>query len=783
MAFKTAGIRNTRHQRDGFSLLQTSIILMMAALVLVSLVPGGSAGDANQKTIDTIARLNKVEDGMQRFMQLQGRRPCPADGQYDVNNTNFGREAGSVVANSPLGSCVGGTPAAPMGADAGTGLIVAGMIPTKTLGLPDDYAFDAWGRRFTYEVDIRATNATSCYSLKTGGLQVKTKDPTGVVTYTDNVMYAYLSHGPGGYGAWPAQGSTMANRINTGISDADKRNNAGVNAAFLYNTTNFTNILYTKDRTSSFDDLVYYLENYKNTCCLGNACTNAGGFQGQGTTTNDTTGTKVITLDLNGDGLTDTVTCAPNASPGGLAGAGSVYVVFGSKNTFYGTALPFASLNGTNGVRIDGANAGDHLCSSMATGDVNGDNIHDLILGTSAYGSSKGAVYVVLGGIGAWPASCSISGLAGSSGGGNCLNGWRIDGETAGDLFGTSVASRDFNGDDYDDILIGAPVANTTGAAYLICGGGGPWPATVAASGLTGIPGAVPTCGIKMKPTSGVTEKFGGSVSMGNLNGDVYSDVVVGAPFATVGVQWEAGKVYSLCGGTGTYTTPIDMNGLLGSPGAAGTCGVVFNGVDHFHHAGTEVDAIGDVNGDGYADLAIGAPYSNALGRVDAGSTYIIYGKPTGFPATFDLNTVDHSTNGFRIDGVAGDTSGISVSTKCDVNGDGIRDIIIGAAKSSPLARANAGGVYVVFGSATALSTIDANTLDGYSGVKIYGAVAGDEAGTSVAAGDFYNYGICNILVGAPKKQIGANPSAGSVYTIMGTHDWTPTLDMNSAVP
>lgn len=752
---------------------------MMAALVLVSLVPGQGAGDTNQKILDSISRLNKVEDGMQRFMALQGRRPCPADGQYDVNEANFGVEAGAVVANSPAGSCVGGTPAASMGPDAGTGLVVAGMIPTKTLALPDDYAFDAWGRRFTYVVDTRATTSASCFALKTGSIQVRTKDPTGAVVFTDNVMYSYISHGPGGYGAWPAQGSSMANRINTGIADADKQANAGVNAAFVYNTTNFTNRIITKDKTALFDDLVYYLENYKNTCCLGKACSNAVGFEGSGNNTNDNTGSKVITLDLNGDGLTDTATCAPNASPGAVAGAGSVYVMFGSKSTFYGTGIALTALNGTNGVRFDGAAAGNNLCSSITYGDVNGDNIHDLILGTSARASSTGAVYVVLGGTGVWPATCNLSGLTGS-GGANCVNGWRIDGETAGDLFGSSVSARDFNGDDFDDILIGAPAADTTGVGYLICGGGGPWAATVAISGLTGMPGVVPTCGIRIEPAGAVAEKFGFSTTMGNINGDNFADAIIGAPFGTVGPQNEAGKVYSLCGGSGIYTTPVDMSLLAGSPGPAGTCGSVFTGVQHHHHAGTAIDAGGDINGDGVADLIIGAPNANARGRVNGGSTYVVYGKETGFPATFNLNTVNQSTSGFRIDGLAGDTSGISVDGKCDVNNDGIRDLIIGAEKASPSARANAGGAYVIFGAATALTTIDVSTLDGYSGLKIYGAAAGDEAGSAVGSGDFYNFGVCNVLVGAPKRQIGANPNAGSVFTIMGNPDWQPTFDMDT---
>jgi hypothetical protein len=765
----------------GFSLLQTSVMLMMAALVLISLIPGQQAGDTNQKIIDTIARLNKVEDGMQRFMALRGRRPCPADGIYDVNEANFGLEAGAVTANSPLGSCKGGTPVASMGPD-GTGYIVAGMIPTKTLALPDDYAFDAWGRRMAYYVDIRATASASCYATKTGSLQVRTKDPTGAVVHTDNVMYAYVSRGPGGYGAWPAQGSTLASRINNGSADSDKQANAGVNvlSPFTGVLSNFTNILVRKDRTSNFDDVVYYLENYKNTCCLGAACTNAGGFEGEGENANDNNGTRVISLDLNGDGLSDTATCAPNASPGGLAAAGSVYVVFGVKGSIYGQPIAFSTINGTNGTRINGAAAGAHICSSLAAGDVNGDNIHDLIIGAGDAAGTQGEAYVIQGGIGAWPASCSVSGLLGLNAGTNCQNGFMFRGVTAGDKLGFSVAVRDFNGDDYDDVLAGAPGAGASdGKAYLVCGAPSGFAGSFLVSALNGIPNAAGTCGFAVNATASSVEKLGHAVTMGNINGDVYSDVIIGAPDGNTGVRMRTGRVYDICGGSGTYPASINVSGLTGTPGSPGTCGAVFTGVGSNHHAGTSVD-VGDVNGDGTMDLLIGAPNANALGRNNGGSTYVVYGKDTGFAATFDLNSVNQSTSGFRIDGLAGDNAGTSVHGRCDINGDGIQDILVGAPKASPLARASAGGIYVVFGAATALSTIDVNILDGISGVKIHGAVAGDETGSDVGSGDFYNFGLCNVIAGAPKREVGVNANAGSVFTIMGRQEWNSTYDINT---
>ena len=776
MIAKNTDPRRTLSGLRGFSLLQTSIILMVAALVMTSLIAGQGSGDANQKLLDSIDRLNKVEDGMARFMAQQGRLPCPADGQYDVNDVNFGWEAG--YTSPSVGGCKGGVPSAPLGPDA-TGLVVAGAIPTKTLGLPDEYAFDAWGRRPTYTVDVRATNTASCTSLRTGGIQIKTRNPAGAIANTDGVMHAYTIHGPGGYGAWPAQGSNLAGRINTGIADSDKQNNAGVDASFAYSAANFTNSIYSKDRTATFDDIVYYVDALKNTCCIGPSCTSAPGSGSQGAAAGSTAGSKAVTVDMNGDGLADTIVCAPNASPNGLAGAGSAYIVFGSRNN-YGSALPLDSLNGTNGVRIDGQHAGDHLCSSVTSGDVNGDDINDLLIGASGYNGGTGAVYVVLGGVGAWTGTgnCNVSGLAGGTGNAthdNCTRGWRIDGETAGDNFGAALASRDFNGDDFDDMLIGAPGANAgSGAGYLICGGAGPWLPAVASGALAGMPAATPTCGIKFITGSGIAEKLGFSVAMGNLRGDSYAGAILGAPDATAGGHAQAGHVYTLCGGPGAYpygsASPLDVTTLPSVP-----CGTVFSGVGAGHHAGTALD-VGDMNGDGITDLIIGAPNADPYSRADAGSTYVIYGKSAGFAPTFDLNSVNVGSTGFRIDGQAGDTSGSALYGRCDVNGDGIPDLIIGAPTASPLSRNIAGGAYVVFGTATALSTIDAASLDGSNGTAIYGATAGDNAGAAVTSGDSYNFGMCNIMVGAP----GANSGAGAVYTVTGRHDWTATLDLGT---
>jgi hypothetical protein len=261
----------TRHPRAGFSLIWVSIILTAAAIIMVSTLPGQEAGSNNAKITSTIQNLDRVEEAMRAFMARNLRRPCPADGSYAVNTANFGVEAATP------GTCTGGTPAAPLGPDAATGYLVGGTIPTKSLELDDSYAFDQWGRRITYVVDSRATSSFTCgtlqNSVKSGGhAAVQINDATG--TQLENVMYAYISHGPDGHGAFPAQGSSVANRINSGSTNANARINAGVDASFTYNTTNFTNV---KVRNSwiqpsagdtGFEDLTYYREDIKNTCCF-----------------------------------------------------------------------------------------------------------------------------------------------------------------------------------------------------------------------------------------------------------------------------------------------------------------------------------------------------------------------------------------------------------------------------------------------------------------------------------------------------------------------------------
>ncbi len=134
---------------------------------------------------------------------------------------------------------------------------------------------------------------------------------------------------------------------------------------------------------------------------------------------------------------------------------------------------------------------------------------------------------------------------------------------------------------------------------------------------------------------------------------------------------------------------------------AAGNGGFVINGIDGGDPfgdlSGHSVSGAGDVNGDGLADLIVGAFGADPVGNSDAGESYVIFGKADGIPV--NLSDVAAGTGGFVINGIdSGDVSGFRVSDAGDVNGDGLADLIVGAWGADPRGNNLAGESYVVFG-------------------------------------------------------------------------------------
>lgn len=374
----------------------------------------------------------------------------------------------------------------------------------------------------------------------------------------------------------------------------------------------------------------------------------------------DLFGSVSIVGDLNADGFAD---LAVGAYRYGTTDVGRVYVYFGGAGATFNTGID---------ATITGAAANAQIAQT-AGGDVNGDGYTDLVVGSSEYPTGPGSVYVYLGGAGAFNTTADA----------------QFTGAINGDEHGASVAVGDVNGDGFSDVIAGAAnydgTSTSVGAAYVYYGSSLPID-TVPDGTLVG---------------GAMQDYFGLSVaSGGDVNGDGFDDVVVGAHEQDSDGA-SAGRAYVFYGGAAAAFDVVPDGTLLGPAVGA--------------YLGASVATIGDINQDGFADVAVGATGV----ATNTGRAYVYLG---GAGATF--NNAPDGVLGDGATGTAAPTSsqfGYAVGPAGDVNGDGFADLALGA----PFTNTNTGTAFVFFGAAG--PTFDA-TADG----TLSGQLSGEQFGYGI---------------------------------------------------
>ncbi len=363
---------------------------------------------------------------------------------------------------------------------------------------------------------------------------------------------------------------------------------------------------------------------------------------------------------------------------------------------------------GPGWVGVSDRYAVNYAASVAGAGDVNGDGFADILVGSYNFG-------VISGGEG------RVQLHLGSGAGPIDVPSWTANGSEAGAWFGYAVASAgDVNGDGFADVLVGAPLQNAggtdAGMAFLYYGSA----AGLATDPAWRVPGALPRA------------RFGHSVaSAGDVNADGYADVIIGAPLQDGFVSAEEGRVYLYLGSAeGLSTTPV----WIGAPNLYGAA------------YGYSVASAGDVNGDGHADVVVGAPLYDAAGFYDQGRVYVYAGGPGGLSADPIWNA-DSLVTLARF--------GHSVAGAGDTNGDGFADIVIGSPDDG------SGRAHVYVGSATGLQ-IDSDWI-GRSRRQTadYGAAV-------APVGDFDLDGYADVVIGAPTASDRDQPNEGYVYIYSG---------------
>jgi hypothetical protein len=330
--------------------------------------------------------------------------------------------------------------------------------------------------------------------------------------------------------------------------------------------------------------------------------------------------------------------------------------------------------------------------SVAIAGDVNGDGYDDVIVGAYRYDNGQldeGRAFAYYG----------------SAGGPSAVPDWTAESDQPSSQFGYSVAGAgDVNGDGYDDVIVGGPSFNNgqeyEGRAFAFYG---------SAAGLNAIPNWT------AEPDRRAAF-FGGSVAtVGDVNGDGYDDVIVGAAGYDNG-EFDEGRAFAYYGSAA---------GLSATPNWTAESDKAFSSF------GGSVAGAGDVNGDGYSEVIVGAALYNN-GQLRQGKAFAYYGSGTGLSAAPNWTAEPNRER---------TNFGVSVAGAGDVNGDGFDEVIVGD-NGYNAGQLRPGKAFAYYGSAAGLSaTPNWNAESDQQDANFGFSVAG--------AGDMRGDGFDDVIIGA----------------------------------
>jgi hypothetical protein len=463
-------------------------------------------------------------------------------------------------------------------------------------------------------------------------------------------------------------------------------------------------------------------------------------------------GSAVGAGDFDGDGFLDLAVGAFTENVGSVQTAGAV-------NVLYGTADGLSTLDNQfwtqDSPGITGnAEGGDGFGEALASGDFDGDGYDDIAIGVPSENVAgvfdAGALHVLYGSAAGLTADRDQFWSQGSPG--------VEDDVEMYDSFGSALIAGDFNGDGHDDLAVGVEreslgTAFDAGAVHVLY---------CAANGLTAngdqfwhqnSPGVA--------DEAELNDAFGSALARGDFNGDGHDDLAVGVHNETI-AEGGDGAVNVLYGSAaGLSAPPSRLFHQFFHQGQSGVLDEPERG-DNFGQS----LAVGDFDGDGYDDLAVGVPDEDLDTITDAGAVSVLYGTDRGLRTPG--NQLWHQDSPNVLDTAESDDRFGYALVAGDFDGDGFADLAFGVPEEDYGTVNAAGAMNAFYGTASGLSALDNQFWHQDSPGILDQAQNGDEFGHALAAGDLNGNGRDDLAIGIHQEDVTGVNNAGAVSVLYG---------------